>query len=988
MNNFEFCVSFSLASDAGSSHIKGHLNRTVCALDFLPEGNRSLRAPCSLGRAFFVLLLALPGVATSTAQTLKTSGTLEGTISDAAGGRIPGVTVSLRQLETNQTRTVYADDQGFFRATDLLVSAYEVRIEDSRFTPYVHTGVDIGVGTTAHLDVVLQAAGVATQVTVSAQPPPIDPSQTSVTSTVDREKIEDLPVRSRNALDFVLLMPGVSSSSQRSGTGSHPALMDSGFTFGGLRPRSNSISVDGLDNNDEYTGSSRTELSPEDVQEYQVVNNGLSAEYGGASGGSINVVTRTGANVIRGDAYIFLQDSSLNARDPIETAPGKPDFRRYRIGSSMGGPIVKNRTFFHAAFEQEHNRGQNGSDIDPSVASAIDSFMATGAFPRLKIRHIPTGFFPIARAETEASGKLNHQLSSQNALMVRYAFTNSRKAGDAFNTTGLEDASARGSSFTADNALVGSLVSVLGSQGMGDLRLQAATRHAVLRTNDEAGPGIDINGLMDFGRPFDGNSSRRENHYQASYTYVQTNGRHLWKVGGTVNRISLRATVLDGFGGLYRFGSLADFFAGRPDWFHQAFGDPGTKYAVTSYGTFVQDHLSLLPRVTVDLGLRYDFEHLPTVFNEDSNNFSPRVGLAFSPDPRWVLRVGYGIFHDRQILANLNRAIAENGVRGFEQVAIGPDAANLFQGAGGGSLISPAPGIAASIFRPELRLATPYSQQANLGGEYLIAHDLTASVNYLFVRGVKLSRTRNANLLPPIVLTLQNAGSLGVQNPTPQQIGREVFGPGRVNPDFNDIFLLENSATSSYNGVTLSLTRRMTGKLEFIASYTFSKTLDDASDFDEQPQNPFDLRAERAISSQHQQQRFAFNALWDLPIPGEIRLAPIITVGTGRPIDPLIGLDSNLSHAFPLSARPSGFGRNSLQAQETANVDLGVIKTVHVGEHRHLDVIAQFFNLFNHVSASAINPFFGTGAVPLAGFGRPIQGVSPRQIQLAVNLEY
>src|SRR6266852_803327 len=92
----------------------------------------------------------------------------------------------------------------------------------------------------------------------------------------------------------------------------------------------------------------------------------------------------------------------------------------------MGGPIVKNRTFFHAAFEQEHNRGQNGSDIDPSVASAIDSFMATGAFPRLKIRHIPTGFFPIARAETEASGKLNHQLSSQNALMVRYAFTNQR----------------------------------------------------------------------------------------------------------------------------------------------------------------------------------------------------------------------------------------------------------------------------------------------------------------------------------------------------------------------------------------------------------------------------------------------------------------------------------------------------------------------------------------------------------------------------------
>jgi outer membrane receptor for ferrienterochelin and colicin len=243
--------------------------------------------------------------------------------------------------------------------------------------------------------------------------------QTSVTSTVGREKIEDLPVRSRNALDFVLLMPGVTASSQRSGTASRRGLPDSGFTFGGLRPRSNNISVDGLDNNDEYTGSSRTELSPEDVYEYQVVNNGLSAEYGGASGGSINVVTRTGANVLHGDAYIFVQNGLLDARDPIETAPGKPDFNRYRIGSSMGGPLVKNRTFFHAAVEQEHNRGQNGSDIDSSVASALNSFLAAG----LKTRQITTGFFPVAQAETEASGKLNHQISSQNSLMLRYAFT-------------------------------------------------------------------------------------------------------------------------------------------------------------------------------------------------------------------------------------------------------------------------------------------------------------------------------------------------------------------------------------------------------------------------------------------------------------------------------------------------------------------------------------------------------------------------------------
>ena len=152
MNNLSSASTFSLASDGGSQ-FKGHLNTTVCALNLLPKCNQSLPARCSLGRAFLLLLLALIGVATSTAQTSTTSGSLEGTISDTSGGRIPGVKVILRQIETNQTRTVNTDDQGFFRATDLLVSTYEVRVGDSRFAPYLHTGVVLDVGTTVHLEI-------------------------------------------------------------------------------------------------------------------------------------------------------------------------------------------------------------------------------------------------------------------------------------------------------------------------------------------------------------------------------------------------------------------------------------------------------------------------------------------------------------------------------------------------------------------------------------------------------------------------------------------------------------------------------------------------------------------------------------------------------------------------------------------------------------------------------------------------------------------
>jgi hypothetical protein len=299
------------------------------------------------------------------------------------------------------------------------------------------------LGSTVHLEITLPSEAVTAQVTVTGQPPAIDPAQTSVSSSVDKERIEELPVESRNYLNFALLAPGVATSAQHSGKQSLAPLPDSGFTFGGLRGRSNNITIDGLDNNDEYVGSSRTELSLETVQEFQVVNAGLSAETGGASGGSINVITRVGSNAMHGDAFVFVQNGALNARNPFESEPTRPDLQRYRAGVALGGPIVKNRTFFYAGFEQEHNRSQDDSFITPAVENAVNHVLAAGTFPGLATRHVTDQFFPTSRAETEASGKVNHQLTSANSLMLRYAFTNNREAGDAFNTAGWTDPSDR-----------------------------------------------------------------------------------------------------------------------------------------------------------------------------------------------------------------------------------------------------------------------------------------------------------------------------------------------------------------------------------------------------------------------------------------------------------------------------------------------------------------------------------------------------------------
>lgn len=934
-------------------------------------------------------------------------------VRDAAGGVVPNANVTIRNTSTNRVRSLVTNHEGFFRAEQLPVGSYELTVERLGFAPFHQSDIELTLGSTVQLSVVIVPASVAQTATVTAYPSALQPSQTSEVSLVDRERIEELPVHSRNALDFVLLAPGVSESPSRSSASGATPLPSSGFTFGGLRARSNSVSIDGLDNNDEYSGASRTELSPEIVEEFQVVNNGLSAESGGSSGGSINVVTRSGSDTIHGDAFIFAQDSAFNAAEPFQSEPQKPSFRRFREGFALGGPVVKDRTFYYVAAEQEHNRGQSDADINPSVASALNAALAGGALPGIPVRSITTAFTPIARAETEAAGKLDHSLTARTTLMLRYAFTNNRVSGDAFNTSGLFDPTSRGSSFISDNSLSGALTTVLGSNAVSDFRFQAATRHAVLRTNEPVGPEIDIAWLATFGRTYAGNSERRENHYQGIYTYTRTAGKHLWKAGATVNRVRLRANVPDGFGGVYLFGSLAAFLSGNPDEYRQAFGTSRVNFPVTSFGGFIQDHWSMPGRVTLDLGVRYDFERLPNGFNQDANNFSPRIGLAWNPFNRWVFRAGYGIFFDRYILANLARAIEKNGTQAFEQVAYGPSAAALFNSAQGGSLSAPVPGITPSIFSPAPRLATPYSQQASAAAEYLVAKNMTFRADYLFVHGVKLSRTSNVNLLPPVILTPANAASLGVPDPTPQQIGRDVFGPARLAPQFNDVYQLQDSAGSTYSGISFTLSRLLNEDLEFSASYTLSRTHDDASAFDEQPQNPYNLAAEYARSRQDQPQRFVFDALWDLPIgpdeedqaaqtqassastPGwltrafsHIELAPIFTAESGHPVDPLVGGDANRNGAFPLSSRPLGFERNSMRMPRIITLDLRILKYFPFGDGRHLDVVAESFNLLNRANVADVNPVFGPDLAPALGFGQPVEGLGARQIEFSLDFEF
>src|SRR5262249_9532340 len=205
---------------------------------------------------------------------LPTAG-LEGTVQDASGAVIIGAAVTLRDPQTNRTRTTQTDSFGTFRFSDVPVGTYDVRVESDGFARYAHAGLTLALGQTARMVAVLQPTGVVEEVAVTAHPPPLDSRQTSVATVIDTERIEELPVRSRNYLEFVLLAPGVTRASPQPVAGALTSIFpSSGFSFGGLRPRSNTLTIDGIDNTDEFTGSGRTELSLEVVREFQVVTSG------------------------------------------------------------------------------------------------------------------------------------------------------------------------------------------------------------------------------------------------------------------------------------------------------------------------------------------------------------------------------------------------------------------------------------------------------------------------------------------------------------------------------------------------------------------------------------------------------------------------------------------------------------------------------------------------------------------------------------------
>jgi hypothetical protein len=916
------------------------------------------------------VLLVFSVAATVSAQ--GRTGLLEGGVADSTGAVIAGATVTARNVDTNQARTAVTDAEGAFRLTDVSVGTYELRVEYAGFAPYLHAGIAVAIGQTARVEIMLRPADVAETVAVHAQPAPLDVGQTAVSTSIDGERIEELPVRSRSYLEFVLLAPGVTRADARvSGTASS-TLSDSGFTFGGLRPRSNTLTIDGLDNNDDFTGSSRTELSLETVREFQVLNNGWMAENGGASGGAINVVTKSGANVLHGDAFLFAQSGALNAQPKLEETGGeKPQLHRFRGGLAMGGPIVKSRTFYYAAAEREQADDEAASDVDLNVARSINAALAAGVLSAARVTPLTSDLFPTSRRETEWSAKLTHDLAGRGTFGVRAAGNDNRIDHDAFNSSGLVDASARGSQTTRDLGLASWWTTILGASTTNDLRAQVAGRR-IASTAGPDGAGVLIAGVAEFGTPYVGNNTHDETYIDVGDTIGLSRGPHFLKVGGSMRHVRSVSSTADGTGGLFIFSSLDSFLTGRPDEKRIMSATESIDFGTRRVDAFFQDHWTPRTDLTIDAGVRLDATLLPQSLDITNRQVSPRVGLAFTPATGWVIRGGAGLFADRIVLAALERPWLTQHQGLNEQIMVDGTAA------------------LPSIYTARPGAWNPGSAQASVGVERQITPDLTTAVNYLVVQGRNLLRTVNINLAPPVA---------GLP-------GRVLFGPERLNTAFDAIFEVQPTAASTYHGVTWSLNRRLADDLEWSVAYTWSRASDSASDFDDQPQNPYALGAEWGPSRYDQRHRLVANALFDLPIgeeedqrpgvmPGpfvrafsHIEIAPILTIASGLPANVTTGTDDSQTHAFPFTSRPVDMARNSWRLPASATLDVRILKYFDIKPHGKLDIVLEAFNLLNRTNVTQVNTVYGPSQTPLLSFGFPIEAGQARQFQISIDFEF
>lgn len=974
-----------------------------------------------------LLVLVLSLSITAYGQSQANTGNIEGRVTDPNAAAVPNVTVTATNIATGLTKSAQTNEEGVYRIVFLAPGPYKVDTRGAQgFAPASFTNVIVTVGGQTPLDIQLAVGDAAiAMVDVSAEGQVVETARTSISSVVNERAIQNLPVNGRNFLDFATLTPSVVRDPTRQGD----------LAVGGQKGTLNSLQVDGADNNNTFFGQSfgRTgtrppyQFSEESVQEFQVNQNGFSAEFGRAGGAVINVVTKSGTNEWHGSAFEFFRDEALNSNTPILTARNakRPKSQINQFGATIGGPIKKDRAFFFFAYD-----GQR-SNI-PNVVDAPNFFAQPLIIQNLLAPKMNT--YQIGRDQDVYMAKTDIRLNNSNQLVLRFNqqnFTgNNNENGGPLS---VEEHS--GNSIAKTTTFSGSLISTLSPTVINDFRFQfGRDREPGEANSDVTEARIQTGGgFLQLGR---NNFSPRETTIKrAQFIDVVslTHGEHSLKFGADLNFDRVFNFFPGLFSGQFTFNSYALFASNTPATFVQNFPGAGTTGGTTNpdlneYGFFVQDDWRISPKLTLNLGLRYDLQDLadPTVSNpsaalaaagldtttpvRDGNNIAPRFGFSYAFDDKTVLRGGYGIFFGRTPAIMLGTAHSQNGIQ-VTGVSLNctlvpnpcPTYPNIF------SAPPSAGGVNPSLYLFAKDYAQPYIQQGRLGVERELFANTSLSVSYLYFRGVHISRTRDINLAPPVPTTVTDpAGTnfIVLRHPAARPI-----------PGFARISLFESTADSRYNALAMELKRRFTRGFQFIAAYTLSDTSDNrpdqtmvvvGADDAKGLQNNLDIRSDWGRSDLDIRHRFVFSPVYEIGtvqkdnafarnVLSNWTFSGIITLQSGFAYSALIAGDANRD-GNPSTDRVPGTRRNGFTTPSVYIFDTRVMKTFRFGENYSVSLLAEAFNLFNRSNIATVNTGrYGiagstatvlTNPAPSTPFGGPRTFLGERQVQLGVRFKF
>ena len=878
-----------------------------------------------------------------------TTATMSGTVRDSSDAVIPGADITIHNVGTGISRTVQSDAQGRYVAPDLSVGSYELRVEAAGFQKEVQTGIALTVGQHAVINFTLNPGAVAESVTINGEAPLVQTATSEVGALVSREQIRDLPLNGRDYTQLALLQPGVVQYREQSRQLNRGMGLE--FSIAGARQNQVGFRLNGLDISD---GAGKTpgsatghNLGVDAIQEFQVLTNTFSAEYGKAAGGIVNIVHKSGTNSFHGSLFEYLRNSDLDARNFFD-GPSVPPFKRNQFGASLGGPVRKDKTFFFVSYE-----GLRERLATTLIASVFNNDLRSGKFgpisplvqPYIDAMPIANGkIFPdgtgqnILQASTPSDenyvvAKMDHVLTSSDSISGSYTFDGGKltapdtRIGIVTYTTANEN---RFQYVTLQETHIFS-PTTLNNIRAGFNRSHANANRVPLvniPVNLQFVPGVNfssvhVSGIDNYSLPFATVLDRELvlNNFQGADTLVLSRGPHSIKFGMEFYRLQfLQTTAGSAYGGSYSFNSIADFLAARPVTFQadDPAADSRPHIRQSMYGFFAQDDIRISPRLSVNTGVRYEFVASPHSIKPNEStlvhltdptlttratflqgtslkNIAPRVGFAWDVfgDQRTAVRGGLGFYFDPITSYYYLPVVEANPPFKLTRTVNNPPFPGGFAGIRSGVL--PA---RFNLTLLDYHLSQPYRIQYNLGIQRQVTSSVGISAYYVGARGIHSTQLYSEEN------TRQPQGTTAD--------GRLFFDPKTppLNPNFAILELHTAGGDSYYNALQLAVNKRLAAGFQMQGSYTFSKSIDTGSisGYNTEglntvgAQSPFDSASERALSAFDVRNTFSFNTTYDLPFGSQWRgiakaaagwqLGGILSLSSGLPFTPVLGFDN------------------------------------------------------------------------------------------------